>query len=242
MCLMLGLAACSSTPHASTSQGIDVIDTALSNGAPGMALSVAQMELAKHPGDVQFLLREAEAYTALHQTEEAQQDYEAVLVQDPGSRPALMGLGRLILFSSPGGARALFKRVLDQDQQDAAAWNDSGIAFDLMQQHDTAQAAYRRAIAVDPTMVSPQVNLALSLAMSGNNSEAIRSLEPIAQGPASTPRIREDLALVLARAGDDDQATQILRTDLSAATAAETVTRFHDLGSPAPSAEAEATQ
>ena len=50
------------------------------------------------------------------------------------------------------------------------ALNDLGIARDLQGRHTDAQTAYRSALGVDPDMRAAQVNLALSLAMSGQST------------------------------------------------------------------------
>jgi Flp pilus assembly protein TadD len=209
---------------------MDVADTALANGAPALALNVAQAALASRPDDVDALLREGRAYVLLNRTEEARQAYTQALTLAPNSKVALMELGRLTLFSDPAAAATRFAQVLEHEPHDAAALTDLGVALDMQNQHAAAQENYRKAIMADPAMVSAQVNLGMSMAMAGDNTGALRTLRPLAASNAATPRIRQDLALVLARAGYEAEAAKALRTDMSADAATAAVAHYRSLG------------
>ena len=54
------------------------------------------------------------------------------------------------------------------------------------------------ALGITPSSVAVQVNLGLSLALSGDAPGAVRLLQPLATVPSATPRVRHDLALALA--------------------------------------------
>jgi Flp pilus assembly protein TadD len=58
------------------------------------------------------------------------------------------------------------------------------------------------------------VNLALSLALSGQYGEAVAVLTPIALDPAATPGERQTLAMIYALQGDNKAAERIARLDL----------------------------
>jgi Flp pilus assembly protein TadD len=51
---------------------------------------------------------------------------------------------------------------LKQDGKNEIALNDLGIAYDLQRRYSDAQAAYRKAPAIDPTMAAARTNLARS--------------------------------------------------------------------------------
>jgi Flp pilus assembly protein TadD len=95
------------------------------------------------------------------------------------------------------------------------ALNDLGIAYDLQSDHSSAQNAYRKALGADPTMRAAEVNLALSMALSGQAAEAVRRLKPLASGPGTSSRLRQDLAAALAIAGDKPEAARILSQDMT---------------------------
>ena len=94
------------------------------------------------------------------------------------------------------------------------ALNDLGIARDLLGRHQDAQAAYRQAIGLEASMSGAQVNLALSLAMSGRADDAAPLLRPLASAPNASRSPRHDLAAVLATGGDRSEAERILAQDL----------------------------
>jgi cell division septation protein DedD len=68
----------------------------------------------------------------------------------------------------------------------------------LQGRHTEAQAAYRRALAAAPGMSEAAVNLGLSLALSGDGTQAVGMLRPLATAPEASPLQRADLALAVA--------------------------------------------
>jgi hypothetical protein len=63
-------------------------------------------------------------------------------------------------------------------------------------------------------MAAAQVNLALSLAMTGQAKDAVQLLRPLATGPGTSQQVRHDLAAVLTMGGDKTEAEHILAQDL----------------------------
>ena len=70
-------------------------------------------------------------------------------------------------------------------------------------------------MAAQPGSRAAANNLALSLALNGQTSEAIRRLERLAQSSEAPPRVRQNLALVLGLAGERERAAVIARIDQS---------------------------
>ena len=64
-------------------------------------------------------------------------------------------------------------------------------------------------------MRAAEVNLALSMALSGQATEAVRLLKPLASDPGAPRRLRHDLAAALAMAGDKQEAAKILSADMT---------------------------
>jgi Flp pilus assembly protein TadD len=202
-------------PPGGKGMSLRVADAALAGGAPEVALLVARDILGRHPRNVDALVREGDALFALQRTEEAAISYRRTLALEPRNNGARLGLGRVRLRSDPAGAEAVLLQVVSAEPGNAAAWNDLGIARDLQGRHAAAQQAYVRAVAAAPEMTAAQVNLGLSLALSGDAGRAIDILRPLATSVGASPRMREDLALALATAGQDQAARQLLRADLS---------------------------
>jgi Flp pilus assembly protein TadD len=214
--LLILIAGCSrgSTGMGTGPPGIDVADAAMRGGSPELALQIANNVVAKYPGNESALLTQGEALTALGRTAEAQVAFQHALQTNPESVGGHIGLGRLLLASDPVAAEGMFLDALQHEPRNAVAFNDLGIARDLQGRHRDAQETYRQALGVQPDMSAAQVNLALSLAMSGQSSDAIQLLRPLASGPGASRQTRHDYAAVLTMGGDKAGAEQILSRDL----------------------------
>ena len=112
--------------------------------------------------------------------------------------------------------------------------NNLGIARDLLGRHAEAQDAYRQALGISPDLVASKVNLALSMAMSGNGARAQQILGPIAMSDGATKKLRHDYAAVLAMSGNQAGAEKILSADLQPAEVREAMAAFASAGTPAP--------
>ncbi len=213
----VALAACGSTGNqlSSADPSANVGRAALNGGAPEAALQVAGNLLTRRPADPEALLLRADALATMNRGEEAVAAYQAALAVTPRSAEARLGLGRLLMSVDAAAAEAQFLQALTLNPRSAAAANNLGIARDLQNRHAEAQLAYRQALASQPTMQAAAVNLALSLGLSGRAAEAIPILRPIAQSPGATPRIRHDMAAILAMSGDRNGAANMLQADLS---------------------------
>ena len=55
----------------------------------------------------------------------------------------------------------------------------------------------------------------MSVALTGQAAEAVRRLKPLASGPGTSSRLRQDLAAALAMAGDKQEAARILSEDMT---------------------------
>src|SRR6185437_5369469 len=100
------------------------------------------------------------------------------------------------------------------DSNNFQAQNDAGIALDMLDKHQEAQASYVKGLAIAPDNVALRNNYALSLAIMGNYEKAIAELSKLSLEPGSTPRIRQNLALALGLKGDDQAAAKLLHADL----------------------------
>lgn len=194
---------------------LQVARAALRGGAPQIALRAATARLADDPADAAAYLVQGDALTALGRLEQAEWSYRAALHRRQDMAAAHLGVGRCLLATRPAEAERQFQFAIDREPGNAAAWNDIGVARDLLRRHDDAQVAYRRALVLNPQMIGAQVNLALSLAMSGDAGAAERLVRPLAEDAGATAKLRHDLAAVLAMGGDREEAARILSSDLS---------------------------
>ncbi len=146
--------------------------TALRDGSPQIAVQIDNAILVKDPHNLAALLNRGDAQTALQQPIAAAESYTYALLADPHSVSARIGLGRLRLANDPSAAESIFRDASQLDPHNATAWNDLGIARDLLGRHRDAQAAYREAIGLDASMRSAEVNLALSYALADRPGDA----------------------------------------------------------------------
>lgn len=211
------------TPSLSTAQ------TALASGAPEFALKICSTLLEKGQRGPDVLICQGNALTTLGRNGEADSSFSAALAADPGSLEALTGVGRLRLATNPAEAERLFLLVLAKQPRNPVALNDLGIAQDLQGRHQDAQAAYGEAIGAAPDLRAPQVNLALSMALSGRPTEASRLMRPIADQPTATPRERHDFAAILVMEGRSDEAVGYLQPELSGPQLERALTGFRSI-------------
>ena len=217
--LITALAACSGGADrlAGGDTSVQMGRAALSGGAPAIALQVGAGMLKERPQDPDALALQADALSALGRGVEAIPVYRQLLVLDPNSINAHIGLGRVLLATDAEGAEGEFLAVLAKAPNTPIAANNLGIARDLQGRHTEAQAAYRSALGMAPSMQAASVNLALSLSVSGRAAEAIPLLRPLAEAPSADSKTRQDLAVALAMAGDQAAAARLLGRDMSPA-------------------------
>ncbi len=214
--LAASLGACAAHPGglASSGAGISLARVALQSGDAGGALRLSSQVLTRHPGNPDALLVRGEALTRLGQLQAAGAAFTQVLNAKPNSEPALVGLGRLRLIDDPATATILFRHALAEAPGDGTALTDLGVALDLQGAHGPAQASYRLALAADPALTAARVDLALSLAQSGQGPAAVALMAPVARASSAGAKLREDYAAVLTMAGDRARARVILNGEM----------------------------
>ncbi|MCB8875895.1 tetratricopeptide repeat protein [Acidisoma silvae] len=233
--LLLGLgllAGCTAPQPGTQLPGLNVGQAALDSGAPQIALRISTVKLAQSPNDIDALVMQGEAYSETGLPENALIDFNKALALAPDSIPARLGLGRLALATDPLKAETLFLAVVTEQPRNVAALNDLGIARDLQGHHAEAQKAYALALGVAPDARAPMVNLALSMALSGQASQARNLLAPLAAASDATPRVRQDYALASELTGDHATATQVLQSDMSPSQAQAALSGYDALVAP----------
>ncbi|MGC8476315.1 MAG: tetratricopeptide repeat protein [Acetobacteraceae bacterium] len=225
---LAALGACAAQPGglARTGARVGLARVALQSGNPSAALRLADKALARHPGDPAALLLRGEALSRLGQPGPARAAFAQVLGERPDSVPALVGLGRLRLVDAPDRAAVLFRHALAEAPGNTAALTDLGVALDLQGDHAAAQASYRLALAANPTLVPARVNLALSLAESGQGPAAVAMMAPMAGNAAAGPKLREDYAAILTMAGQSNRARAVLAGVMPPAEAAAALAAY----------------
>ena len=230
--MLLLIGGCASTPGATDARrDLKVADIELASGAPEAALQVVQDLAARRPHDAAVLVRLGQVNTALGRRQAAETSFRQALARQPSSFDAAFGLARLHLGSDPARALKELQSLASRQPGNAKVLTDLGVAYDLEALPRDAQPVYRKALEVDPSLVSTQVDLGLSLALSGHPQEALKILGPLAQASDAAPRIREDYAVAATLAGRTDDALAVLGHDLPREQVLAAVTAYQALRS-----------
>lgn len=171
------------------------------------------------------------------QIDEAIVAYKAALDRVGNDPEALRGLAKAYLRTGrPELAGAPLGVAYNDTPDDPKLLQIIGVADDLAGQQKEAQARYRRGLELLPGDPALTVNLALSLAATGDYPQGVALLRPIALAPTAGPRERQTLALVYGLAGDRPAAEKIARLDLDAASVQHNLAYYERLREVTPEA------
>jgi Flp pilus assembly protein TadD len=174
---------------------------------------------------------------------EAIVSYNSALARDQHDREALRGVARAYLMSGqPALAGAPLAIAYQDTPDDAKLLQLIGVADDFVGRHEEAQTRYRRGLEMTPADPALSLNLALSLALSGNYPEAIAILRPIATARASSLRDRQTLALIYGLQGNRKEAERIARLDLDPISVQRNLAYYESLRQLSPEARHRAIQ
>jgi len=162
-----------------------VAEAAMSGGSPEIAVNVARGILVREPFNVPAQLMLGNALYALQLFPQAEASYATVLKTQPNNASAHLGLGRVKLATRDSvAAEEQFRRAAQQEPR-AETFSNLGVALDLQQHPEAAQAEYRRSLELDPASTATRLNLALSLLASGDRTGARATLQPLLAGPTN---------------------------------------------------------
>ena len=135
---------------------------------------------------------------------------QLAMTANPSSREARVSLGAALSARGRDDEALRIFRAL-ADDNDAEGWYNLGTILARRGAFDDAADAFRRALAVDPSIVPARHNLGLALVRAGRLDEAIVALrEAVAREPDSVGAIYT-LGVALATAGDRQGAADCIR-------------------------------
>ena len=174
------------------------------NETPAAALARYVRALADDPKDFNSLIGAGRAALELGDVQAAAGFFARADDVDPRSPLPQEGMGAVQVAN--GDAKAAlpyFRRAEQLGANQSTLGCDRGLAYDLMGQQAKAQTDYRAALSGTDADEARR-RLALSLAISGDKTNAIAMLAPLAaKGDSSVSRVR---AFVLALTGDSQEA------------------------------------
>ncbi|MGL6209143.1 MAG: tetratricopeptide repeat protein, partial [Paracoccaceae bacterium] len=129
----------------------------------------------------------ADGYFEVNALLKAEQSYRDAISQG-AEVEGLIGLGRVSLARNEAAeARKHFQAALERSENNLAALNGLGVAFDLDGQHAQAQQLYRRVLDVNPVHVDALNNYGLSLVLQGSVQTATRVLTDLTESNLDNP-------------------------------------------------------
>jgi Flp pilus assembly protein TadD len=149
----------------------------------------------------------ADNFQKVGENEKAIQSYRAILFNHPANAEVSYRLGKLQA-SLGRDAEAMETLVagLEHSPKEPRLLNVIGVLKDQEGDHSTAQFYYRESLTEDPNNVSVENNLGLSLALSGQASEAVALLEEVVSEPGASDVSRRNLELAYAKAAEESAA------------------------------------
>lgn len=181
-------------------------------------LNRSLVALAKAPRDLDTLVEAGTAAMGVDDLEAAVGFFGRASQIDPNHPRVALGLGAVYLRSGrPGEAIPQFDRARAAGVPEREVLTDQALAFDLVGDQAAAQAAYARALDLDPGNDEARRRLAISHAIGGNRARFEEALRPLLD--------KRDMAAFRARAfglailGDQERAAaivdQVMPRDLS---------------------------
>jgi Flp pilus assembly protein TadD len=191
---------------------------AKAGGDYGNAVSLFRRAAQVASGEAAPLVAAGDTLRDMGNQNEAIVAYKAALERKPHYPLALEGLAKAYLAS---GKPELAEPPLEIAYQEAPNNPKTlllmGVTADFTGNHLQAQADYAEGLKYLPGDPALTLDLALSQALSEQYDTAIETLGPFADGPNSTPRERQTLALIYGLKGDRVSAARYARRDLSEA-------------------------
>lgn len=152
---------------------------------------------------------------ALGSVDEAIVAYNSALARDQTCLPALQGLAKAYVQTGrPELALGPLNQALALSPDNPKLVVLLGVVEDIEGRHSQAQLDYRRGLQRAPGDPALTVDLALSLALSGDYPNAIAVLQPLATAASATAQERQTLALIYGLEGSVGEAARLGRVDL----------------------------
>ena len=217
---VLVVSACAPMAHRDGSAGgssadmIRIGDAARDAGDLAVALPHYQRAYRLDPQNMVAIVRIGETFNQLGAYNEAGDAWSSIILLEPRNFDALVGYGNtLTALQQPIVALEYFERS-QQFGATSAQLNGMGVAHDMLGNAVQAQDAYRMGLKIEPGSLKMANNLGLSLALSGEFTEAIKILEAVVETPGAGVRHRQNLALAYGVAGFAERAGTVGRQDM----------------------------
>jgi Flp pilus assembly protein TadD len=194
------------------------------------SLAVWGERYRKDPGDAQAAIAYARALRATDQRTQAVAVLEQASLRHPNSQIVLGAYGRALADAGQyAQALEVLGRAHTPDNPDWRILNAQGAVLDQLGRHAEARRHYEAALKIVPGDTSVLSNLGLSYALTKDLQLAEKTLREAATRPDASPRVRQNLALVVGLQGRFEDAERIASADLPPAEAEANVRTLGDM-------------
>jgi Flp pilus assembly protein TadD len=227
--LALSVAGCKTT-------GDDITGSLRSTNAPRsdadwrQQVDVWGARYREHREDPDIAINYARALRATGQYAQAVAVLEQVTIRNPHNMPLLGEYGRALAAAGDyNQALDVLSRAHTPDQPDWSILNAQGAVLDQLGRHTEAQQHYSAALKIKPNDPSVLSNLGLSYALTKDLRRAEATLRQAMGRPDATPKVRQNLALVVGLEGRFAEAEKIASADLPPDQAAANVKYLREM-------------
>lgn len=245
------LSGCASSPggNAQNDQAtrLRLAQMAEANGNISDELALLGPAAARDPNDAALQKQYAAALAKAGRNAEALDVALAQHGRDANDTDTSLLVGRLyVRLDNAPAAAAIYQDVAARAANNLEALNGLGIARVMQRSFPDAESAFRRAVALAPDDQASRNNLALALALEHKTDAAIDILETLRREDNGSRRVRANLALAYAAAGNRDKAAALLAPIMDQAEVEKSLESYAqlsgDAGEPAPARVSSAAQ
>jgi Flp pilus assembly protein TadD len=214
--LAAGLAGCQTTAKGPDTTGsIGTASRPTTEAEWRVVLDRSEALYKARPDDVGAAMQYAQALRATGQHTQAVAVLEQVSLKNSRNKQLLGAYGRALAeVGRYAQALEVLSRAHTPDMPDWRILSAQGAVLDQLGRYEDARRHYAAALKIAPDEPSVLSNLGLSYALSKDLKKAEATLRKATAQPGVSPRVRQNLALVIGLQGHFKEAEEIARADL----------------------------
>ena len=178
-------------------------------GETGTAIALYERAAAMSTNDSTVHVKLGNARMKDGNPEGAEQAYRTALQINPQDADALLGLGTIKLQQGDAQVAARMLAPAAQAINSVSAYNKLGTALVLAGDGTEAEAAFAKALALQPNNLDTRTNLALAQALSNKLPDASTSMDSVVVSPLAQKRHFVNYMIILSLSGDAARARAI---------------------------------
>lgn len=180
-------------------------------GDAGSAAALYEKATQEPDARIEAWLKLGEARLTSGDARAAERAYQQALERKPDNAAALLGVGTAQLRQGKLERAVTSLTQASAGNEHPEAFNRLGVAQMLRGEPAAAQAAFIQSLALAPTDLDTQCNLALAYALGGRSQQALQTIKEVRESPRAQASHQRNALLVMVLAGrEEDLRTQSL--------------------------------